>query len=276
MFKNILNLGRSMKLPLIDLLLLTVPDRKCVGFSLILLCKNRFGFPSELAKSKKYNTTGQPFSGLFYPSCIKVTYFTNSCKFLLSRLLHIQLKRFKELLGHTKSENETTESVQNAVKWYEDLENTRLIIDILLAKWPRGTVCPPGVVKARADLKTFMDDSREVIMEDIKAYSNENISSFTVLRLHRACCLMSDLDGGQRMVSEYVEKLLLSRAEATFAAGGNYSNLTNIDRRFSEYDRQMRDYDKKFRPFIPKWWCLVCLVINDNIYCIHCMVLGDM
>ena len=39
----------------IELLLLTVPDRKCVGFSLILLCKNRFGFPSELAKIKKSN-----------------------------------------------------------------------------------------------------------------------------------------------------------------------------------------------------------------------------
>ena len=37
----------------LDLLLLTVSDRKCVGFSLILLCENRFGFVSELAKSKK-------------------------------------------------------------------------------------------------------------------------------------------------------------------------------------------------------------------------------
>ena len=39
----------------IDLLLLAVSDRKRVGFSLILLCKNRFGFRSELAKSKKSN-----------------------------------------------------------------------------------------------------------------------------------------------------------------------------------------------------------------------------
>ena len=37
----------------LDLLLLAVSDRKRVGFSLILLCKNRFGFRSELAKSKK-------------------------------------------------------------------------------------------------------------------------------------------------------------------------------------------------------------------------------
>ena len=37
----------------IDLLLLAVSDRKRVGFSLILLCKNRFGFQSEVAKSKK-------------------------------------------------------------------------------------------------------------------------------------------------------------------------------------------------------------------------------
>ena len=36
----------------IDLLLLAVTDRKRVGFSLILLCKNRFGFQSELAESK--------------------------------------------------------------------------------------------------------------------------------------------------------------------------------------------------------------------------------
>ena len=40
-------------LPSLDLLLLTVSDRKCVGFSLILLCKSRFGFRTELAKSKK-------------------------------------------------------------------------------------------------------------------------------------------------------------------------------------------------------------------------------
>ena len=35
------------------LLLLAVSGRKRVGFSLILLCKNRFAFRSELAKSKK-------------------------------------------------------------------------------------------------------------------------------------------------------------------------------------------------------------------------------
>ena len=36
----------------LNLLLLTVPDRKCVGFSLIFLCKSRFGFRTELGKSK--------------------------------------------------------------------------------------------------------------------------------------------------------------------------------------------------------------------------------
>ena len=44
----------------LDLLLLTVSDRKCVGFSLILLCKNRFGFRSEVAKSKKSIVGGCP------------------------------------------------------------------------------------------------------------------------------------------------------------------------------------------------------------------------
>ena len=39
----------------IDLLLLTLSHRKRVGFSLVLLCKNRFGSQSELAKSKKSN-----------------------------------------------------------------------------------------------------------------------------------------------------------------------------------------------------------------------------
>ena len=39
----------------IDLLLLTVSDRKCVEFSMIVLRKNRFGFRSELAESKKSN-----------------------------------------------------------------------------------------------------------------------------------------------------------------------------------------------------------------------------
>ena len=37
----------------LDLFLLAVSDRKRVGFPLILFCKNRFGFRSELDKSKK-------------------------------------------------------------------------------------------------------------------------------------------------------------------------------------------------------------------------------
>ena len=37
----------------LELLLLTVSNRKCKRFSLILLCKNRFGSRSELAKSMK-------------------------------------------------------------------------------------------------------------------------------------------------------------------------------------------------------------------------------
>ena len=53
---------------LLDLLLLTVSDRKCVEFSLILLCKNRFGFRSELAKSKK----------LMLISCTYASPLTNS------------------------------------------------------------------------------------------------------------------------------------------------------------------------------------------------------
>ena len=42
----------------IDLLLLAVSYRKRVGFSMIFHCKNRFGFRSELAKSKKSNGHG--------------------------------------------------------------------------------------------------------------------------------------------------------------------------------------------------------------------------
>ena len=37
----------------LDLLLLAVSDRKRVGFSLILLSENRFGFRSELAQKQK-------------------------------------------------------------------------------------------------------------------------------------------------------------------------------------------------------------------------------
>ena len=132
-----------------------------------------------------------------------------SAQMKIVKLLSKMLKRYAELLKDAKSENETTESVESAVAWYEKLENTRSAIDILLAEWPRGTVCPPGVVRARSELKALMSESVEVILDDIKAYSNENMNDSTILRLHRACCFMESLDGGKLMVSEWITETLL-------------------------------------------------------------------
>eukprot|EP01083_Nonionella_stella_P187578 689540_1 len=53
------------------------------------------------------------------------------------------------ILKKTRSENEMTESVETAVKWYDDLEHTQCAIDILFAKWPR--------------------EAQQVILDDIEA-----------------------------------------------------------------------------------------------------------
>eukprot|EP01083_Nonionella_stella_P310507 1103337_1 len=173
---------------------------------------------------------------------------------LLSRMLD----EFGSLLKKTRSENETTESVATAVQWYEDLEHTQCAIDILLAKWPRGTICPPGVVAARGKVADLMREAQQVILDDICALANENMSNSTVLRLHRACCLMCDMpsSNGQRMVSQWITEVLLANASVVFAAGNKDSDLAHIDRRFNEYRRQMKDYDKRYNRFIPKWWNL--------------------
>ena len=78
-------------------------------------------------------------------------------------LLSKQLQRYEKLLENTNQESETTESVASAVTWYEQLEHARVAIDILLGKWRRGTVCPPGVV--RAVMRELMEKTNHVIMD---------------------------------------------------------------------------------------------------------------
>ena len=55
-------------------MLLSVSDRKCVGFSPILLCKNRFGFRTELAKSKKSILLGNYYWDPYWPPTRTIGY----------------------------------------------------------------------------------------------------------------------------------------------------------------------------------------------------------
>ena len=79
----------------LDLLLLAVSDRKRVGFSLILLCKNRFGFRSELAKSKKSIHSGFPITEMIEQT---LDVSRNSILFLLIHQMHSQSDQWQEIL----------------------------------------------------------------------------------------------------------------------------------------------------------------------------------
>lgn len=62
-----------------------------------------------------------------------------------------------------------------------------------------------------------MLQSTNLILEDVKSYANENMSNYIIIRLHRACCLISEISKrGQINISQYITNQLLNTSKLAF------------------------------------------------------------
>ena len=186
-------------------------------------------------------------------------------------LLCQTIKKYDKLLQTIKKEGsnvgpEHETNVCNKVKCYEDLANTMKAFEILLHysinNQNNDETIPlhkkSCVKDASKRLRGLIAETREIILQDIMAYSGKSLSTqnCNIIRLNRACCIMEELGRGKSMVCEYVAGELLKKTD-NFQAGKPFASLQHFDRRVKEYNRIMKDeYNQRFDVFIPKWWNL--------------------